>query len=206
VKKRGLRYYRPTGQLDPDPDELAPARHELAQLESQAQQGNIILRYEEATLLWRFALPRAGWWRTANRSRLPTGGLSPRQLKHQEALKRLAWQQHRSWVRIRSGVLLSVVGAVQYGTNRGFWKVVPHFDTYAYRQFVHQLMASFAPAQKAVIMVADRRGIHRAQALQSTWQHYTDRFRLHLFPARAGHHLNPIGGFWRVMKDPIGAG
>ena len=25
-------------------------------------------------------------------------------------------------------------------------------------------------------------------------------------PAHCGHHLNPIEGFWRVMKDTIGAG
>jgi hypothetical protein len=25
-------------------------------------------------------------------------------------------------------------------------------------------------------------------------------------PAHCGHHLNPIEGFWRVMKDAIGAG
>ena|SRR6266571_8764851 len=25
-------------------------------------------------------------------------------------------------------------------------------------------------------------------------------------PAHGGHHLNPIEGFWRVMKDAIGAG
>jgi len=30
--------------------------------------------------------------------------------------------------------------------------------------------------------------------------------RLHFLPAHCGHHLNPIEGFWRVMKDAIGAG
>jgi len=29
------------------------------------------LLYEDETILWRFALPRAGWWRTAPRARLP---------------------------------------------------------------------------------------------------------------------------------------
>ena len=27
-----------------------------------------------------------------------------------------------------------------------------------------------------------------------------------LLPVHCGHHLNPIEGFWRVMKDAIGAG
>jgi len=33
-----------------------------------------------------------------------------------------------------------------------------------------------------------------------------DKFRFHFLPAHCGHHLNPIEGFWRVMKDTIGAG
>jgi IS1 family transposase len=28
----------------------------------------------------------------------------------------------------------------------------------------------------------------------------------HVFPAHCGHHLNSIEGFWRAMKDAIGAG
>src|SRR5499426_3949793 len=36
--------------------------------------------------------------------------------------------------------------------------------------------------------------------------HYRDTFRFHFLPPHCGHHLNPIGGFWRVMKDTIGAG
>jgi hypothetical protein len=166
------------------------------------------LLYEDETIVWRFALPRAGWWRTAHRQRLATGALSPGQIKHHEALKRQVWQQQRSWGRIRSGVLLSVLGAVQYGTNKVFWKVVPHFDTYEFRQFLHQLMHTFgkhAPS-RPVVLVVDRSGIHRAKALQSTFTHYQGRLRLQLLPARAGHHLNPMEGFWRVMKDTIGAG
>jgi hypothetical protein len=29
---------------------------------------------------------------------------------------------------------------------------------------------------------------------------------LHFLPAHSGHHLNPIEGFWRRMKEGIGAG
>jgi len=166
------------------------------------------LLYEDETILWRFTLPRAGWWPTANRSRLPPGSLSRAQINQHETRKRQTWQQQRSWSRIRTGVLLSVVGAVQYGTHKVFWKVVPHFDAYEFRQFIHQLMQTFGKAAppRPVVMVADRSGIHRAKALQATLTHYQDSFRLYLLPARAGHHLNPIEGFWRVMKDTIGAG
>ena len=37
-------------------------------------------------------------------------------------------------------------------------------------------------------------------------QPVSGKFRFHFLPAHCGHHLNPIEGFWRVMKDTIGAG
>ena len=40
----------------------------------------------------------------------------------------------RSWSRVTSGVLLSVIGAVQYGTSKVFYKIVPHFDAQELRQ------------------------------------------------------------------------
>ena len=67
-------------------------------------------------------------------------------------------------------------------------------------------MALFGRTGKEVVMVADRSGIHRAHKLASTLTHWHEQFRLHLLPAHCGHHLNPIEGFWRVMKDAIGAG
>jgi hypothetical protein len=36
-----------------------------------------------------------------------------------------AWLSYRSWSRVTSGVLLSVIGAVQYGTSKAFYKIVP---------------------------------------------------------------------------------
>ena len=75
-----------------------------------------------------------------------------------------------------SGVLLSVIGAVQYGTSNVFFKVVPHFEAHDFRQFIHQIM----------------------QAL--------GKFRLYFLPARAGHTLNPMEGFWRPTKGAIGSG
>jgi transposase len=164
------------------------------------------LLYEDETVLWRFALPRTGWWRKVQRARLATRPLSQSQLKREEALKRQAWGQYRSWSRITSGVLLSVIGAVQYGTSRVIYKIVPQFDTAGFRQYIHQVMALLRHTGKEVVMVADRSGIHRAHKLASTLAHWHEQFRLYLLPARCGHHLNPIEGFWRVMKDRIGAG
>lgn len=198
--------YRPTGRLNPDPHELAQARIELAELQKQAQQGNLIWLYEDESIVWRFALPRAGWWHKEPRYRLPLHPLSRHQINQQERLKRQAWQPHRSWSRIRAGVLLSVVGAVQYGTSKVFWKATPHVDSYDFRQFIHPIMGHFDKDHVPVVMVADRSGIHRANALTSTLDHDQGRFRLKLLPARAGHKLNPIEGCWRVMKEALGAG
>jgi len=161
---------------------------------------------EDETILWRFALPRAGWWRTAPRARLLTRPLSHSQIKREESLKRPAWVRSRSWSRLTSGVFLRVIGAVQYGTSKVFSKIVPHFDAQELRQYIHQVMATFQKTEKEVVMVVDRSGIHRAHKLDATLDHYHDKFRFHFLPAHCGHHLNPIEGFWRVMKDTIGAG
>src|SRR5499426_293428 len=117
LKKNTLSYCRPTGRLDPTPADLAYGSLELAALEYQARRGEIILLYEDETILWRFALPRLGWWRRAQRPRLPTRPLSQSQIKRDESLKRQAWVRYRSWSRVTSGVLLSVLGAVQYGSS-----------------------------------------------------------------------------------------
>ena len=55
-------------------------------------------------------------------------------------------------------------------------------------------------------MVADRSGIPRAHKLASTLAHWHEQLRLYVLPARCGHHLNPMEGFWRMLKDRIGAG
>jgi hypothetical protein len=74
--------------------------------------------YEDETVLWRCALPRAGWWRKAHRARLPPRPLSQSHITREERLKRQAWWQYRAWSRITRGVWLSVIGAVQYGTSK----------------------------------------------------------------------------------------
>jgi transposase len=83
---------------------------------------------------------------------------------------------------------------------------VPHFDAQEFRQYLHQVMNIFGHSGKEVVMVVDRSGIHRAHKLASTLEHYEGQLQLHFFPAHCGHHLNPIEGFWRAMKDAIGAG
>src|SRR5499433_3615577 len=152
MKKNTLIYCRPTGRLDPTPADLASGSLELAALEYRARRGEIILLYEDETILWRFALPRLGWWRRAQRPRLPTRPLSPSQIKRDESLKRQAWVRHRSWSRVTSGVLLSVLGAVPYGTSKVFYKIVPHFDAQELRQYIHQVMATFSKTGKEVVM------------------------------------------------------
>ena len=116
---------------------MALARLDLAHLHERARRNALILLYEDETVVWRFALPRRGWWRRAQRYRLPLRPLRPSQIKRQEALKRQAWTTYRTWSRISSGVLLSVIGAVQCGTSRVFYKLVPHFDAQAFRQYRH---------------------------------------------------------------------
>ena len=115
-----MSFYRPTGRLDPTPADLAYGSLARAALAYQARRGEIIVLYEDETILWRFALPRAGWWRTAQRARLSTRPLSQSQIKREESLKRQAWVRYRSWSRVTSGVWLSVRGAVQYGTSKVF--------------------------------------------------------------------------------------
>jgi hypothetical protein len=132
--------------------------------------------------------------------------LSQGQINAQERLKRQVWQQHRSWSRISSGVLLDVIGAVQYGTARVFYKIAPHFDANEFRQYIHQVMSLFGPSKTKGVRVVDRSGIHRARKWASTLDHDKDKFELHFLPAHSGHHLNPIEGFWRRMKEVIGAG
>lgn len=206
LKKKAIRYCRPTGRLAPNPAELAYGRLEVAALEYRAQRGELILLYADETVLWRLALPRAGWWHQTTRYRLPLRPLTRSQINRAEASKRHAWQQQQAWARITDGVLLTLMGAVQYGTSKVFYKLVPHFDALAFRQYLHQLMATFGPTGKEVVLVVERRGIHRAHKLTPTLERWAGRLRLHFLPAHSGHHLNPIEGFWRVLKTTVGAG
>jgi DDE superfamily endonuclease len=206
LKKKDLSSYRPTGRLDPAPAALAYGSLALAALESRARRGEIIVLSEDATILWRFALPRAGWWRTAQRARLWTRPRSPGQSKQAESRKRQTGLPYRAWSRITSGVRRSVIGAVPYGPAKVFSTIVPHCAAQELRQYRHQVMAIFGKTGKEVVMVVDRSGMHRAPKLDATREHDHNKLRCHCLPAHGGHHLNPSEGFWRVMKDAIGAG
>ena len=102
-----------------------------------------------------------------------------------------------------SGVLLSVMGAVQYGTSCVFYQLVPHFDAQEFRQYIHQIMQVLGSSGKEVVMVTDRSGTHRSHQLDATLKPYQDKFRLKFLPAHSGHHLNPMEGFWRARKRPL---
>jgi transposase len=67
-------------------------------------------------------------------------------------------------------------------------------------------MAVFRTTGTEVVMVVDRSGIHRAHKLDATLDHAHGTLRCHYLPAHGGHHLTPIEGFWRVMKNAMGAG
>jgi hypothetical protein len=88
---------------------------------------------EDETILWRFVLPRAGGWRRAQRYRLPTRPLSQSHITREERAKRQAGVRYQRWSRVTSGVLLSVLGAVSYGTSKVFYTIVLHFDAQALR-------------------------------------------------------------------------
>jgi DDE superfamily endonuclease len=161
---------------------------------------------EDETIVWRFALPRVGWWRRPQRYRLPIRPLHQSQSKQEESRKRQPWGQNRAWSRITSGVLLRVIGAVQYGTSKVCDKIVPHFAAQELRQYIPQVMATCSKTGTEVVMVVARRGMQRAHKLDATLEPSPNKFRFPFFPAHCGHHLNPIEGFWRVMKDAMGAG
>jgi hypothetical protein len=157
-------------------------------------------------MLWRFALPRAGWWRTTPRIRLRTRPLSQSHINREESRKRQAWLPYRSWSRLTSGVWLSVSGAVQDGTSKVFDKIVPPVDAQELRQYMPQVMATCSKIGTEVVRVVDRSGIPRAHKLHTTFEHDHGTLRFHCLPAHCGHYLNPIKGFWRVMKGAMGAG
>ena len=59
--------------------------------------------------------------------------------------KRQTWLQYRAWSRITSGVLLSVIGAVQYGTSKSSIKSCP---TLMLRNYANISIKSWRPSAK----------------------------------------------------------
>ena len=114
--------------MAPAPAARASGALALAARDYQARRGESIVLSDDATILWRLALPRAGWWRPAQRARSPTRPLSQSPIKREEALPRQSWWRYRSWSRGTRGVGLSVMGAVQDGPSKGFATIVPPCD------------------------------------------------------------------------------
>jgi hypothetical protein len=120
IKKTHGSDARPTGRLTPAPAVLASGSLERAALEYRARCGESLVLYADETMRGRFALPRAGWWCTVQRARLPTRPLRSSQIKRDESLKRHASLRDCCWDWITSHVLLSVIRVVQYGTAKVF--------------------------------------------------------------------------------------
>jgi len=158
------------------------------------------LLYEDETILWRFALPRAGWWRKVQRARLPLRPLSQSQINARNpstpgvvAVSHVEPYDERRTAQCH--------GAVQYGTAKVSINV-PHFDARELRQYIHQVMATSANRERG----RDGRRSQRdpsAHKLDATLEHYHGKFASILTgPLWSPPH--PIEGFWRVMKDTIG--
>jgi len=206
VKKTPRRSCRPTGRRDPTPADLAYGALDLAARADQARRGESIGLYADATILWRCALPRAGWWRTAQRARLPRRPLRQRQITREASLTRQAWLPYRPWSRLPSGVWLRVMGALQDGTATGFSNIVPPCEAQERRQDRHPVRAIVSQTDTAVGMVVDRSGSQRAPQLDATLEPSHGPLRCHGVPAHGGHHLHPMEGVWRVRKATLGAG
>ena len=103
--------------------------------------------------------------------------MSQRPSKRDASRKRQAWLRSRSWSRITSGVWLSVLGAVPYGTAKVFSNSVPHFEAQAWRQSMHQVLATCRKAEPEVVMMVERSGSHRAHKLDATLDHSRGKFR-----------------------------
>ena len=143
LKKNDVSFYRPTGRLIPPrlPSPMARSNWPPSSTRLAGARSFCSMKMKRSS----GALPCPGGLvaHSAQRARLPTRPLSQSQIKRDERLKRQAWVRYRSWSRITSGVLLSVIGAVQYGTSKVFYKIVPHFDAQEFRQYIHQVMALF---------------------------------------------------------------
>lgn len=138
--------------------------------------------YEDETLVWRFALPRWGWLAayTALSAPYPPSQSQPNQTRRSMQTPGLEAVSHH------------VIGAVQYSTDCVLYKIVPHFDTQNFRQYLHQVMAIFSNTGKEIVIVADRSSIHRAHKLTATLDHYTNRFNYSYYQPTVGIISTPL--------------
>jgi hypothetical protein len=68
-----------------------------------------MLLFEDEIIVWRVALPQAGWWRKAQRDRLPTRLLTQSQIKGEESRERQARRWQRQGQRTAARDLLAPV-------------------------------------------------------------------------------------------------
>jgi hypothetical protein len=103
-------------RLDPNPADLAYAS--LEPLPWSIGPAGVRAFYSTKIQPSCSALPCLDWARGAAPSAIVS--LPPKQshIRREELLQRQAWVRYCSWSRITNGVLLSVTGAVQYGTAK----------------------------------------------------------------------------------------
>jgi len=163
------------------------------------------LLFEDETVLWRFALPRKGWWIKKVRKRIPDLKSTKNQIKKEEKEKRESWKKQRSWSVISKGVLLYVIACVHYLSSKMVFKIIPNLNVREFLQFLYQVEATFKEEKKKIVMVLDRSGIHKGKLVEKWLNKRKGAFEFYWLPPHSGHQLNPIEGFWRCTKDAVNA-
>jgi len=200
IKKRGKLLPPTVAWLRPA--DLAYGSLELAALEYQARRGEIILLYEDETILWRFAMLRAAGAQSAACAP-PDASAETESEQTRGVLKRQAWVRHRSWSRINQRCVAQCHWAVSTAPSKVFYKSCP------------LLMPRVTP------IYASSDGHFSKIGKRSSWSSIAAGPSAHKLDATLAHyhgscasisyrpivdHLNPIEGFCGVMKDTISAG
>lgn len=159
--------------------------------------------FEDETVMWRQALPRAGWWMKKKRARLPQ--VEKNGIKKAEKEKREAWNKQQSWSVVKTGVLMYVIASVVYGTNELIYSIVAHFGAREYLQYLNNLLIRLGKQGKEIVLVHDGSGIHKAEKIKKFLEKNKGRIREFKLPAHSGHRLNVMEGFWKVLKDRVNA-
>ena len=186
-----------------DPEKVEKAKLEIAQLREKSLSGEIALLFEDETVMWRFALPRRGWFKREKRATIKTDKPKQSEIKKQESLKREQWKEHRKFSQISTGVLLYVIGAVCYSTNQVFSNVVASFDALGFKAFLERLMFRFKKEGKKVVVVVDNSKVHKARLVENFVEENKQWIELYFLPEHSGHLLNPIEPFWKELKTAV---
>lgn len=174
-------------------------------MKKRAEKGEIILLYQDETIVWRFAIPRSGWWYKKERARIDELKENHSRIRKEEREKREAWKQYRRWDKIKSGVLLCIIGAVEYLTSKFLYKTVAHFDCTEFLMFLYQVLLHYKNTNKKIVMIVDNSGVHKANRVKALLEKRKDDIELYFLPPHSGHQLNAIEGLWRPVKDAVGA-